>query len=76
VQIDYGSETAVTLEFTHRLAGAEKLTGQVDADHGVPLIQRHLFKRRVFLQTGVPPCGSRLTTPTTCTAPTCSSMAA
>ena len=31
----------------------KKLTGQVDAEHLIPLLQRHLMKRRVALQAGV-----------------------
>ena len=36
-----------------RLAGAQELAGQVDADHRVPLLERHLLEGRVLLQAGV-----------------------
>ena len=44
---------AATFEFTDGLARAQKLTCQIDVDHGVPLIQCHFINRRISLQSGV-----------------------
>src|ERR671918_1482500 len=44
---------AAALELLNRLAGAEELAGEVDADHGVPGVERHLLEARVLLQAGV-----------------------
>ena len=33
--------------------GAEKLPGQINIQHAVPLLQRHIGKRSIFLQAGV-----------------------
>lgn len=41
------------LELPRRGAGAKELTGQIDTDHGVPLLQRHRIERRIPLQPGV-----------------------
>src|SRR6266851_2004671 len=46
---DFGMAAAAQ-ELTHRRASAEELTGQVDANHGIPLRQRHFRERRVALQ--------------------------
>jgi hypothetical protein len=40
-------------EGPHGLARAEELAGEVDADDGVPVLERHLFKGSVLLQAGV-----------------------
>ena len=40
-------------EFSGRSASAEKLARQIDAQNLVPLLQSHLMKCRISLQTGV-----------------------
>ena len=40
-------------ELFDRLAGAEKLPGQVDVDHGLPLVERHLGYSCITLQAGI-----------------------
>ncbi len=49
---DFGARAAAQ-ELAHRLAGAQKLPGQVDIDDGFPLRQRHFVERRVALQPGI-----------------------
>src|SRR5919106_1008021 len=44
---------AAPLELAHRLAAAQELAGQVDVDHRVPVLQRHLIEGSIFLQAGV-----------------------
>ena len=44
---------AAAHELAHRRPRAQELTGQIDADDGVPLRQGHLLKRGVPLQSGV-----------------------
>src|SRR5207249_7087261 len=41
------------LELAHRLASAEELAGEVDADDGVPLLEREVLEGSVALQAGV-----------------------
>jgi hypothetical protein len=35
------------------LAATEKLAGEIDVDHGFPIVERHLRDRRVLLHSGV-----------------------
>src|SRR5919106_1294399 len=49
---DLGAHAAA-LELLDRLAGAQELAGEVDPDHRVPLLERHLLEGRVLLQAGV-----------------------
>jgi hypothetical protein len=44
---------AAAQKLPHRRPRAQELTGQIDADDGVPLPQGHLVKCRVSLQPGV-----------------------
>src|SRR5262249_13957519 len=41
------------LKFAYGLTGTEELSGHVDADHSVPLLEGHLVKGRIALQSGV-----------------------
>ena len=47
------SGTSLPPELPHRLLRADELPGQVDADHLVPLRERHVGERRVALDPGV-----------------------
>ena len=40
-------------ELARRLALAEKLAGEVDSEHRVPLVERHVEEGRILLQPGV-----------------------
>ena len=40
-------------KLAHCLTGTEELASQVDAEHGVPLLEGHLLKGRIALQSGI-----------------------
>ncbi len=42
-----------TYELAHRLARAEELPGQIDANDGIPIVEGHRLDRRIALQAGV-----------------------
>lgn len=44
---------APSFELPRGGAGAQKLAGQIDADHGIPLLERHPVERRIPLQPGI-----------------------
>jgi hypothetical protein len=53
ISLPAAAETALATPRRLNSRGAEKLTGEIDPDHGVPLLKGHFVDRGIALQSRV-----------------------